>query len=75
MSKRQYISTQHDVPAPPAAIVEAPFQGGRGPCDRSDRTAPDLDTRNLTGRTCPSGECARQMATALVHRIPAGFVE
>jgi hypothetical protein len=32
-----------DVAAPPGAIDEAPFQGGRGLCVRSERTAPDLD--------------------------------
>jgi hypothetical protein len=32
-----------DVAAPPGAIDEAPFQGGRGLCGRGARTAPDLD--------------------------------
>ena len=45
MMRRQYISTHHDVPALPGAIVEAPFQGGRGRGGGSYRTAPDLDGR------------------------------
>lgn len=40
-------NTALTVAAPQERIGEASFQGGRGPCVRSDRTAPDLDRRTL----------------------------
>ncbi len=51
-------NAQHDdVAAPPGAIDEAPFQGGRGLCGRSERTAPDLDRNSY-----PTGSAS--------HRCP-----
>ena len=43
-----------DVAAPPGAIDEAPFQGGRGLCGRSERTAPDLDQNTYAARQASS---------------------
>lgn len=71
----QYIgaSGSHLIDEP--SIDEAPFQGGRGPCVDSVRTAPDLDVRGLTGGACPPGECVWFIADSLVSQAAAGLLK
>jgi hypothetical protein len=64
-------SGEHDdVAAPPGAIDEAPFQGGRGPCVRSDRTAPDLDPHTSPTVT-PNRGAVRTPSVLAAGQIPS----